>query len=150
MSLHRRLCWGAILVLSTLLSTISLASAELVERNFILNSDSNPSFDNLLQQAQDLASQSIEQEFAENPETSEISIMVLGEHQGQIVPLLRSQVTRTQWQRDSRIYRWTRYFANNSQVLLGFNNPPTVPKATTYLEVPRRIRLEGTPGFRDD
>ena len=150
MNVYARLLWSVVLGLTSLVITSSIASAELVERNFILNSDSNQSFETLLQQAQDLASQSIEQEFAENPETSEISIMVLGEHQGQIVPLLRSQVTRTQWQRDSRIYRWTRYFANNSKVLLGFNNPPTVPKATTYLEVPRRSRLEGTPGFRDD
>jgi len=117
MSLHRRLCWGAILVLSTLLSTISLATAESVERNLILNSDGSQSFETLLQQAQDLAKDSIEQEFAENPDITEVSILVLGEHQGQIVPLLRSQVSRTGWQQDSRIYRWTRYFANNSKVL---------------------------------
>ncbi len=150
MNVYSRLLWGVVLGLTSLVITISIASAELVERNFILNSDSNPSFETLLQQAQDLARQSIEQEFAENPETNEISIMVLGEHQGQIVPLLRSQVTRTQWQRDSRIYRWTRYFANNSQVLLGFNNPPATPQPTGYLEMPRRSRLEGDPGFRDD
>ncbi len=150
MNVYSRLLWGVVLGLTSLVITISIASAELVEHNFILNSEGSQSFESLLQQAQDLASNSIEQEFAENPETTEVSVMVLGEHQGQIVPLLRSQVTRVQWQRDSRIHRWTRYFANNSKVLLGFNNSPAVPKPTAYLEMPRRSRLEGDPGFRDD
>ncbi|HEY9673596.1 MAG TPA: hypothetical protein V6D11_19290 [Waterburya sp.] len=150
MNIYSRLFWGAVLGLISLVITISTASAELLERNFILDSDNGQSFEALLQQAQDLASQAIEQEFANNPETIEVSITVLGEHQGQIVPLLRSQVTRVQWQRDSRIYRWTRYFANNSKVLLGFNNRPAPSKPPAYLEMPRRSRLDGDPGFRDD
>lgn len=94
MNIYSRLVWGTILGLISLVITISIASAELLERNFILDSDNGQSFEMLLQQAQDLASQAIEQEFADNPETTEVSITVLGEHQGQIVPLLRSQVTR--------------------------------------------------------
>ena len=150
MSLHRRLCWGAILVLSTLVSTISLASAESVERNLILNSDGSQSFETLLQQAQDLAKDSIEQEFAENSDVTEVSILVLGEHQGQIVPLLRSQVSRSGWQQDSRIYRWTRYFANNSKVLLGFNTPPPPPTPQVDPAEERRRRIQNDPAYRDD
>jgi hypothetical protein len=150
MSLHRRLCWGAILVLSTLLSTISLVCAESVERNLILNSDGSQSFETLLRQAQELAKDSIEQEFAENPDVTEVSILVLGEHQGQIVPLLRSQVSRSGWQQDSRIYRWTRYFANNSKVLLGFNTPPPPPTPQVDPAEERRRRIQNDPAYRDD
>ena len=150
MSFYHHFCWGIILILSSFVSTISIASAESVERNFILNSEGSQSFDILLQQAQDLAQSSIEQEFIENPEVTEVSILILGEHQGQIVPLLRSQVSRSGWQQDSRIYRWTRYFANTSRVLLGFNQPsaPSKPQVDP-IEARRRI-LENDPAYRDD
>lgn len=150
MSAYRRLLWSTILVLSSLVSSISIASAELVERNLILNSDSSESFETLLRQAQDLAKESIEQEFAQNPDVTEVSILISGEHQGQLVPLLRSQVSRSGWQKDSRMPQWTRYFANNSRVLLGFNKlsaPPT-PQLTPAQE--RRRRIENDPAYRDD
>lgn len=150
MNFYRRFCWGIIVVLTSLLSTVSIASAELVERDFILNSEPSQSFDILLQQAQDLAQDSIEQEFTENPNATEVSILVLGEHQGQIVPLLRSQVSRSRWQQDPRIYRWTRYFANNSRVLLGFNQPSARPTPQIDPAEERRRRRENDPAFRDD
>jgi hypothetical protein len=138
------------LVLSTLVSTLSIATAESVERNLILNSDGSESFETLLRQAQDLAKDLIQEEFAQNPEVTEVSILVSGEHQGQIVPLLRSQVSRSQWQQDSRMPRWTRYFANNSRVLLGFNKPstPLTPQLDPAEE--RRRRIENDPAYRDD
>jgi hypothetical protein len=151
MGIYSRLLWGTILALSGLVTTSSIATAESVERNLMLNSDGSPSFEALLQEAQDLAKYSIEQEFAENPTTTEVSIVVIGEHQGQIVPLLRSQVTRTQWQEDSRIYRWTRYFATSSKVLLGFRSPsssPPTPQTDPVVE--RRRKLENDPAYRDD
>lgn len=150
MSLYRRLFWSTLLVLSSLVSTLSSASAELVERNLILNSDGSQSFEALLQQAQNLAKDSIEQEFTENSEVTAISILVLGEHQGQIVPLLRSQVSRSGWQQDSRIYRWTRYFTSNSRVLLGFNQPSAPPTPQVDPAEERRRRRENDPAYRDD
>jgi hypothetical protein len=150
MSLAHRLFWNTMLVLSTLVSTLSIATAESVERNLILNSDGSESFETLLRQAQDLAKDLIQEEFAQNPEVTEVSILVSGEHQGQIVPLLRSQVSRSQWQQDSRMPRWTRYFANNSRVLLGFNKPstPLTPQLDPAEE--RRRRIENDPAYRDD
>lgn len=139
-----------ILILSSFVSSISIASAESVERNFILNSEGNQSFDILLQQAQELAQNSIDQEFIENPEVSEVSIVILGEHQGQIVPLLRSQVSRSKWQQDPKIYRWTRYFTHNSRVLLGFNKPSVFSTPQLDSAQERRKRIENDPAYRDD
>ena len=76
MHLTHRLFWGTILVLSSLVCTISIASAESVERDFILNSDGGESFETLLRQAQDLAKDLIEEEFAQNPDVTEVSILV--------------------------------------------------------------------------
>lgn len=147
MAAYRCLLWGTILVISSLVVRASIASAETQERNLILNSNGSQSFGSLIQQAQDLAKKSIEQEFQENSELTEVSIMILGEHQGQIVPLLRSKVSRSQWQKDSRIHRWTKYFASSSRVLLGFYNPSSTEQVAPS---PARIRREDDPGFRDD
>lgn len=168
------------MVLSSLATTISIASAEPIERTFTLNSDGNESFETLLQQAEDLVKTSIEQEFAENPNATEISITVLGETQGQIVPLLRSTVSRSQWQNNSRMARWTKYFVSSSGVLLGFYNPSPTPTTDNPSAIPptynpsaipptynpsatpptaqpqieteqmRRMRIQNDPAFRDD
>jgi hypothetical protein len=153
MSVYRHLLWSTIVVFSSLATTISIALAEPIERTFTLNSDGNESFETLLQQAEDLVKTSIEQEFAENPNASEISITVLGETQGQIVPLLRSTVSRSQWQNNSRMARWTKYFVSSSGVLLGFYNPsptPTTAQPQIETEQMRRMRIQNDPAFRDD
>ncbi len=168
MSVYRRLLWSTIVILSSLATTISIALAEPIERTFTLNSDGNELFETLLQQAEDLVKTSIEQEFAENPNATEVSITVLGETQGQIVPLLRSTVSRSQWQNNSRMARWTKYFVSSSGVLLGFYNPsptynpsaipPTYnpsaipPTAQPQIETEqmRRMRIQNDPAFRDD
>ena len=152
MSVYRCLFWGTILTVISLVATVSLASAETKEQNLILNSDGTQSFDVLIRSAQDLAKNSIEQEFTGNPEISEVSITISTEHNGQIVPILYSKVTRSQWQKDSRVYRWTKYF-NSSGVLLGFYTPSISPMpqlSPGSVIVPRRLRQEKDPAFRDD
>ena len=152
MRVYRRLLWGTILIVSSLVATISIATAETKEQNFIFNSDGTQSFDTLIRYAQDLAKNSIEQEFTANPEASEVSITISTEYNGQIVPILHSKVTRSQWQRDSRVYRWTKYFGS-SGVLLGFYTPsvsPTPQLSPGPVIVPRRLRQEKDPAFRDD
>ncbi len=152
MSVYRRILWGTILILSSLVTTISSVWAEIKEQNFILNSDGTKSFETLIQSAQNLAKESIEQQFTHNPALTEVSITILSEHNGQIVPLLHSKVSRSQWQRDSRIYRWTKYFGS-SGVLLGFYGPSasSTPQVTPGSVItPSRVRKEDEPGFRDD
>lgn len=151
MGIYRRLFWSTIVVLSSLVSPISITLAESVERSFLLNSDGNASFEVLLQEAHNLVQTSIEQQFAENPNITEVSITVLGENQGQVVPILRSRVTRSQWQHDSRVERWTKYFVTSSPKLLGFYNrsAPTAPQPT-FIGAPRRTLLQNDPGYRDD
>lgn len=152
MGVYRRFLVSSILAISSLIIISPISLSETIERSLTLKSSSNQSFETLLQQAEDLATVAIEQEFIENTQTTKISVTVLGENNGQIVPLLRSKVSRNQWQRDSRISRWTKYFTINSGVLLGFYNHsasrPTVPQA--HQVVPARNRQANQPGFRDD
>lgn len=150
MGIYRHLFWASILALSSFVTSASIAAAEIKELSFILDSSGSQSIETLMQQAQDLAKNSLEQEFAENPDVSEVSIMVLGETNGQIVPLLRSNVSRSQWQKDSRIQRWTRYFATSSGVLLGFYNSPDPPRPQVNPSPNWRSIIENDPAFRDD
>ncbi len=151
MGFYRHLLWEAILITITLISTVSIALAEIKENSLILNSNTSKSFESLIQQAEDLAEQSIKEEFTINPEATKISILISAERNGQIVPVLRSKVSRSQWQRDSRIRRWTRYF-DNSGILLGFYNPSSVsqPTSTAATSTSVRNRREDDPAFRDD
>ena len=151
MGFYRHLLWEAILITITLISTVSIALAETKENSLILNSNTSKSFESLIQQAEDLAEQSIKEEFTINPEANKISILISAERNGQIVPVLRSKVSRSQWQRDSRIRRWTRYF-DNSGILLGFYNPSSVsqPTSTAATSTSVRRRREDDPAFRDD
>ncbi|NEO78876.1 hypothetical protein [Moorena sp. SIO4G3] len=99
MGLYRRLLWSTILVLSTLVTQIPTASAENKEYHVILNYDSSKSFECLIQQTENLAQTKLNQEFTENPDITSISLMILGERNGQVVPLMMiATVSRSQWQ----------------------------------------------------
>ncbi|MFY7805003.1 MAG: hypothetical protein ACOVQ7_16415 [Limnoraphis robusta] len=113
-----------ILTLSSFWMWSSIAVGEVNERHFTIDANS-PSYNVLVQKAETLAKQSIEQAFKENSTLEAITIMILGERGGQTVPILRTRVTRSQWQANSDVSEWTRYFPP-SQSLLGYrNNTPT-------------------------
>jgi len=109
-----------------------------------LKTQDNQTFNELIQQAEIQAISLIEQEFASSPSITEIAVTILGDRQGQQVPLLFSRVSRSQWQLQPIIRQWTRYFAT-SAVLLGFNQPQKnpAPPAQSIPNTPRNQR--GTP-----
>lgn len=97
------------------------AVAEIKRIEYTLRSQPNQTFTTLMQEAESLASNLVEQGFAENNVT-EVSVNILGERHGQQVPLLSSRVARADWQKQPGIQQWTRYF-RTSAVLLGFYKP---------------------------
>ncbi len=109
-----------------------------------LKTQDNQTFNELIQQAEIQAISLIEQEFASSPSITEIAVTILGDRQGQQVPLLFSRVSRSQWQLQPIIRQWTRYFAT-SAVLLGFSQPQktSAPPAQSIPNTPRNQR--GTP-----
>lgn len=153
----QRLSWGKKFILSSLgiLFSLAIASpawAESKSFNFTLISGGSQTFKSLTEQAESLASNSIKQEFAENSSLSEITITILGERNGQEVPLLVAKVSRSQWQAEPIIQNWTRYLGN-SATLLGFNKPKqtqaTSPNSTVAFRA-NKTRIEDDPAFRDD
>lgn len=113
----------------TILSMTIPASAQSQTRpiELRLNSQSQ-NFQTLLQQAEAVAKKSIEQTFSENPNLGSISLTVSAEHNGAIVPLLSTTVSRTNWQQKPTIQAWSQYFTA-SEVLLGFRT--TQPTTST-------------------
>lgn len=118
--------WCLVGLLSILLSNLgAIAAPYLAEPrriDYTLSSQANQTFSGLMQQAEALAENLVKQAFAQNPGLTEVSITIVGKHNGQEVPLLFSRVSRSNWQKEPRIQPWTRY-ASTSARLLGFSKP---------------------------
>jgi hypothetical protein len=156
-------CW---LVSTALLITlyvslwVPLAVAESEQIDITLNANGHQTFDSLMQQAEVEASNAIAQLFATHPNITEVSIRIMGERNGQEVPLIFATVSRTDWQQDPRLQPWARYFGRSPMVLLGFSQPqgtdPNNPAAASTSPMPGfspiefRRQLEEDPAFRDD
>lgn len=107
---------------ATLLISITPASAQIKQIDITLNSSASQTFTSLVGQAESLAKSAIEQEFAQDASLQEVSITIVGERKGQIVPLLIATVSRSEWQKEPNMQAWIRYLAD-SEVLLGFREP---------------------------
>ena len=103
-------------------SSASNQTAGTRQIDFTLRSENNQTFTALMQQAEVLAKSLIERGFAESPDTTELSVNILGERDGQEVPLLFSRVSRSDWQKQPSIRQWTRYLGTSAE-LLGFKKP---------------------------
>ncbi|MEL7038291.1 MAG: hypothetical protein AAFO04_22145 [Cyanobacteria bacterium J06592_8] len=111
------------------------AVAEVQERHLTINASSS-SYTILVKKAETLAKQSIEQAFQENSTLESITIMISGERRGRVAPLLRTRVTRRQWQENKDVSEWTRYFVP-SESLLGYNDAPPTPAPSRSTPAPR-------------
>lgn len=155
MNFHRRLFSALILATLSLTGSISIGLAETKEKYLTLDSDGSQSFSGLVQQAEELAKDAIAQEFQNNPGLTEVTVIVTADRSRRMVPVLRSRVSRNQWQKDSRIEQWTRYFAD-AKYLLGFregNISPANSGPSQTINVPapsRPASRQNDPGFRDD
>ncbi len=155
MNLYLRLLSAVILAIISLTASISIVLAETKQRYLTLDSDGSQSFASLVQQAEDLAKESIAREFQENPALTEVTIIITADRSRQRVPVLRSRVSRHDWQKDARIEQWTRYFAD-AQLLLGFRDGNTSPANSGFSQVinvpapSRSTSRQNDPGFRDD
>lgn len=124
------------------LSFVVSATADPKQLNLFLSSQPNQSFQTLLQEAESLAKNSIQQSFQSSPDRIDISVNILGEHYGQQVPLLSVTVSQTNWHRDPKVQSWAKYFNNASQ-LLGFSKYAQ-PSSFSVLAQPIGTEIEIT------
>lgn len=124
---HQEFVWAKILSSLGAIAALSCVNAtpawaETNSLYFTLSSDGHQTFETLVQQAESKAQQLIKQGFAQKASVTEVSVTILGERNGQQVPLLFSKVSRSNWQTKPKIEPWTKHF-RNSAVLLGFLKP---------------------------
>jgi hypothetical protein len=149
---------GAIAIVATILGVncwySTPARAQPESLSFVLNSEGMPSFTSLMQQAESQTTELIQQEFNRKPRVTEIAVTVVGDRNGQQVPLLYTKVSRVDWRSQPAIRRWTRYF-HNSALLLGFSPSSNVAASgdsqRSLVNVNTASKsIENDPAYRDD
>ncbi|NEP80396.1 MAG: hypothetical protein F6K17_18470 [Okeania sp. SIO3C4] len=136
MNLYHRIFSSIVLILASILTTDITTLASAKNTSLLIDSNNNNSYQNLVEQAENLAKNTIKQEFQNNPEITEITITILGERQSQIVPILRSKVSRAEWQKNAEIDNLTRYFADAKYLLKFDNNNEATPKTQPQTPAP--------------
>ena len=114
MNTHRAIFTSLVVIL---LNIPTVAWAEDKQISYTLNAD-NGSYQALIEQAS-WAGKLIEQEFTQNSSLTEVAVSIIGERNGQYVPLLTAKVSRANWQENPQTRSWTQYYSS-SAVLLGF------------------------------
>lgn len=71
----------------------------------------------LVTQAESLAEAEIDRQFNQSTSVSEIQVVVLGDRNGEMVPILTTTVSRTQWQENPQVAAWTQYYSNSYALL---------------------------------
>ncbi|MBD2260552.1 hypothetical protein [Pseudanabaena sp. FACHB-2040] len=71
----------------------------------------------LTTQAESMASDLVSRHFSQSASSSEVEVVIVGDRHGEIVPILTTAVSRTQWQENPQVSAWTRYY-NASHALL--------------------------------
>lgn len=135
--------WGAIVP----------AGAETRQLDYTLSSQGSRSYEALVQQAEQMASSLVQQSFSDATVT-QVSLRILGEHNGSEVPVLYITVTRSDWQSNPDIRTQARYFGRPSAVLLGFTQPQAVQTASVPIGYPTEQDVENSlsdiePNFYD-
>ena len=121
---------GSLGAVTALSMTIPIpAQAESKQIQLLLDSQGSLNFATLLQQAESVVRNSVEKTFGENPNLTDVSITIVGEHNGAVVPLLSTTVSRANWLVKPNIQAWSQYFST-AEVLLGFRKPLTPATST--------------------
>ncbi len=79
--------------------------------------------DDLFQEARTLTHQLIEQAFSEHPHIPAVTVQILTEHNGAIVPLLITSVSRLDWRSHPQVEQWHQSLGRAAQMLLGMSTP---------------------------
>ncbi len=119
------------------------AFADTKQLNLTVNTKDNQSFQSLLQEAENLVINSIQQSFQSSSNITDITVTVIGEHYGQQVPIMFISVSQAEWQKNPKITSGIKYFSA-AEILLGFarssqpvarsTTPSVTPKPSPYLE----------------
>ena len=112
---------GLMVGIGSLGATESYAWAETGYFTLSIANSGKETYESLIREAETTTQAAITQGFAQNANLTEIQMTVLGEHNGQVVPIMTSTVSRSDWRDTSEIRQWTQYF-QFSYALLGLGD----------------------------
>lgn len=107
--------------------------------SFTLSPQPQDTFDTLMLQAKQMIERTATQVFTENPTVTQAYLEVLGDRNGQVVPLLTANLLRSNWQKKTGIQPWLKYF-NSAEVLLGYaDSHPTLGVQTSPTRIAANV-----------
>jgi hypothetical protein len=113
-----------------------IVQAETASVNLHIERRQGEKYESLQNRAQEAAKQAVEATLAENRKATDVSITVIGQHQGAIAPILSLDVSRAQWSSPDA-NRWITQF-NQARSLLRFDEDlATTTPAGTSTTTPR-------------
>lgn len=57
-----------------------------------------------------LAENTINHQFSQNTEISAIQVVIMGNRKGDVIPIMTTNVSRSQWQENPQVKAWTQYY----------------------------------------
>lgn len=72
---------------------------------------------NLTAEAELLISSAIHNQFGQSPALTTVQIVVVIHRNGEVIPFLATTVSRAQWQENSQVQAWTRYYGLSHALL---------------------------------
>ena len=117
------------------------------QHRLMLDTDTVDSYRQLEQQAEIAVQRLIGQTLNQSPTLTELSVIVLAERSGQVVPLLSVQVSRSDWQNYPNVNQWATYFRESVE-LLGFRTriPESSPQPIPAIPIPSTLDVS-EPNF---
>ncbi|MFB2893537.1 hypothetical protein ACE1CI_11550, partial [Aerosakkonemataceae cyanobacterium BLCC-F50] len=107
-----------------------------------LNRQPNESYDTLVGRAQAAARNALTRSFNQNPSAKRVSVTILGQNAGQIVPILALNVDRQTWASGQDLQRLATYFPT-SRSLLGLRNTPSPNNNVANQPQPTNVATAG-------
>lgn len=77
----------------------------------------------LVTQAELLAEDTISQQFRQDPDLTAIRVVIVGDRNGEVIPILTTTVTRSQWQEEPQVSSWAGYYSASYALLQRHNEP---------------------------
>lgn len=113
------------LTTTTIIPQIVLAITP--EVNLSISRQGQETYENFLLRAEAMAKVATQNSFTKNPSIAEIRVVIIGQNQGSLAPILSLKVSRDRWRTEPNVQRWATYFPD-SRLLLGFQQPTATPQ----------------------
>ena len=107
------------------------------------------SSDDLISRAESMVSQEIDRHFDADSSLTGIEIAVLGNRNGDVIPVLTTAVSRTQWQENPQVSAWTKYYSAHALLRRHDNQPQPTQVAAASSRRSAAIASQGISGQFD-